>query len=134
MGMSEPWTQPPEVAASRGADDLPPSFRRFPDALRVLMRQRNLSYRQMAYKTHLSAGYLNHLTKGTRPVPADNVVRIIAAALRVGPEHFVEYRYRQVLEVIEGSSALVDTLYGLLLLRAPLSDEMRAVLEQASQD
>ena len=110
------------------------SRERFQAALKGLMEERHLSYRQLAYKTQLSAGYLNHLTKGTRPVPADNVVRIIAAALRIGPEHFVEYRYRQVLEVIEGSSALVDTLYGLLLLRAPLSDEMRAVLEQASQD
>ncbi len=130
MVTRESPTQPPQVVASPGLDDLPPSFERFPDALRLLMRQRNLSYRQMAYKTHLSAGYLNHLTKGTRPVPADAIVRVIAAALRVGPEHFIEYRLRQVLEVIEGSTALVDTLYGILLLRASLSDEMRAVLER----
>ena len=31
------------------------------------MEERHLSYRQLAYKTKLSAGYLNHLTKGTRP-------------------------------------------------------------------
>jgi transcriptional regulator with XRE-family HTH domain len=129
--MADPQEARPQVWGPRLADDLAPSFARFPDALRLLMRERNLSYRQMAYKTHLSAGYLNHLTKGTRPVPADNVVRIIAAALRVGPEHFIEYRLRQVLEVIEGSSALVDALYGILLLRSPVSDEMRAVLEQA---
>ena len=128
--MADPQEEPSEVFGPRLADDLRPSFERFPRALRDLMQERNLSSRQMAYKTHLSAGYLNHLTKGTRPVPADNVIRIIATALRVGPEHFVEFRLRQVLEVVEGSIPLVDTLYGILLLRAPVSDEMRAVLEQ----
>jgi len=131
--MADPQAEPSEAFGPRLTDALRPSFERFPRALRELMQARNLSYRQMAYKTHLSAGYLNHLTKGTRPVPADNVIRIIAQALRVGPEYFVEVRLRQVLEVVEGSSALVDALYGILLLRAPVSDEMRTVLEHNGQ-
>ena len=48
------------------------------------MEERHLSYRQLAYKTKLSAGYLNHLTKGTRPVPADPVIAVIAEALLRG--------------------------------------------------
>jgi len=109
-------------------------FDRFPAALSRLMQQRDLSYRQLAYKTRLSAGYLNHLTKGRRPVPADPVIRTIAAALRVEPEYFIEYRLRQVLDVVESSSRLTDTLYGILLLQAPVSDAMKAALEQPVED
>ena len=74
---------------------------RFAAALKGLMDERRLSYRQLAYKTKLSAGYLNHLTKGTRPVPADAVIAVIAEALRVEPDYFVEYRLRQVADVLD---------------------------------
>ena len=88
---------------------------RFPVALKGLMDERQLSYRQLAYKTKLSAGYLNHLTKGTRPVPADPVIAVIAEALRVEPDFFLEYRLRQVADVLDGAPALADKLYGILL-------------------
>ena len=94
------------------------------------MEERHLSYRQLAYMTRLSAGYLNHLTQGTRPVPTDPVIRTIAAALRVAPDFFVEYRLRQVVGLLEDSSRLTDALYGILLLHAPISDEMKAILEE----
>jgi len=112
----------------------PLSFERFPGALSRLMQQRDLSYRQLAYKTRLSAGYLNHLTKGRRPVPADPVICTIATALHVDPDYFIEYRLRQVLDVLEGSARLTDALYGILLLQAPISDEMRAALEQPARE
>jgi len=103
---------------------------RFPAALKGLMEERHLSYRQLAYMTRLSAGYLNHLTQGTRPVPTDPVIRTIAAALRVAPDFFVEYRLRQVVGLLEDSSRLTDALYGILLLHAPISAEMKAILEE----
>jgi transcriptional regulator with XRE-family HTH domain len=105
-------------------------LQRFPVALKGLMEERHLSYRQLAYKTKLSAGYLNHLTKGTRPVPTDAVIRTIATALHVEPDFFLEYRLRQVVGFLEGSTQLIDALYGILLLRAPVSDEMKAILEK----
>jgi transcriptional regulator with XRE-family HTH domain len=105
-------------------------LQRFPGALRGLMEERHLSYRQLAYKTKLSAGYLNHLTKGTRPVPADPVIRTIAKALRVEPDFFLEYRLRRVVRVLEGHTQLVDTLYCILLQHAPVSDEMKSTLEE----
>jgi transcriptional regulator with XRE-family HTH domain len=77
------------------------SRERFQAGLKNLMKERHLSYRQLAYKTQLSAGYLNHLAKGTRPVPADPVIRIIATALRVEADFFLEYRLRQVAGVLE---------------------------------
>jgi transcriptional regulator with XRE-family HTH domain len=103
---------------------------RFPAALKGLMQERHLSYRQLAYKTQLSAGYLNHLTKGTRPVPADPVIRTIARALRVEPDVFLEYRLRRVVGLLESSTRLTDALYSILLLRAPVSDEMKRMLEK----
>ena len=103
---------------------------RFPIALRGVMDERHLSYRQLAYMTHLSAGYLNHLTKGTRPVPADPIICTIAAALRVEPDFFLEYRLRQVVCVIEDSTQLIDALYGILLQHVPVSEEMKATLEK----
>jgi transcriptional regulator with XRE-family HTH domain len=105
-------------------------LQRFPVALKGRMEERHLSYRQLAYMTHLSAGYLNHLTKGTRAVPGDPVIRTIATALHVAPDFFLEYRLRRVVGLLEGSIQLIDALYSILLLRAPVSDEMKAMLEK----
>jgi transcriptional regulator with XRE-family HTH domain len=108
------------------------SQERFPAALKGLMEERHLSYRQLAYKTKLSAGYLNHLTKGTRPVPANPVMATIATALCVDPDYFLEYRLRQVAEVLDQSSQLADTLYGILLCQAPVSEDIKFLLERSS--
>ena len=94
------------------------------------MKERHLSYRQLAYKTQLSAGYLNHLAKGTRPVPADPVIRVIATALRVEADFFLEYRLRQVAGVLDASVQLIDALYSVLLLHTPVSDDMKTMLER----
>jgi transcriptional regulator with XRE-family HTH domain len=104
------------------------SRERFPDALKSLMLERHLSYRQLAYKTQLSAGYLNHLTKGTRPVPADNVLRVIARALLVEPDFFLEFRLRQVQRVLDRSTPLADKLYAILLRNAPVPDDLGELL------
>jgi transcriptional regulator with XRE-family HTH domain len=102
---------------------------RFPQALKGLMQERRLSYRQLAYKTRLSAGYLNHLTKGTRPVPADPVISNIAIALRVEPDFFLEYRLRQVVNVLDKTAPLADRLYGVLVRRLPVPDDLGPMLE-----
>lgn len=101
---------------------------RFPVALKGLMDERQLSYRQLAYKTKLSAGYLNHLTKGTRPVPADPVITVIAEALHVESDFFLEHRLRQVARVLDGSPALADKLYAILLRNEPVPEDIAEVL------
>ncbi len=103
---------------------------RFPAALKGLMDERQLSYRQLAYKTKLSAGYLNHLTKGTRPVPADAVIAVIAEALRVEADFFLEYRLRQVACVLDQAPALADKLYGILLRDLPVPDDIAEALKR----
>jgi hypothetical protein len=105
----------------------------FPLALKGLMEERHLSYRQLAYKTKLSAGYLNHLTKATRPVPADPVIGVIAEALCVEPDFFVEYRLRQVADVLGDNPALADRLYGILLRNLPVPDDISEQLNVAPQ-
>jgi hypothetical protein len=59
----------------------------------------------------LSAGYLNHLVHGNRPVPSNDVVRTLAEALNVEPEHFREFRLRVITERLEEMPELIDRLY-----------------------
>ena len=40
-----------------------------------LMEETGVTYRALAEQTGLSAGYLNHLVHGNRPVPSDDVVK-----------------------------------------------------------
>ena len=65
------------------------------------MADAGLTYRGLAAKTQLSAGYLNHLVHGNRPVPSMDVVVRLATALGVEPEHFREYRLRVITDRLE---------------------------------
>ena len=90
--------------------------RRFSDdpfgaTLERLMTESGVTYRGLAAKTKLSAGYLNHLVHGNRPVPSNEIVRLLAGALDVEPEHFREYRIRVITERLEEMPALIDRLY-----------------------
>ena len=76
-----------------------------------LMSDTGLTYRGLAGKTGLSAGYLNHLVHGNRPVPSKDVVERLAGALGVEPEHFREYRLRVIADRLEQMPELVDRLY-----------------------
>ncbi len=76
-----------------------------------LMNETGLTYRALAGKTKLSAGYLNHLVHGNRPVPSNDVVHTLAGALGVEPEHFREYRLRVITEKLEALPELIDRLY-----------------------
>jgi transcriptional regulator with XRE-family HTH domain len=76
-----------------------------------LMNETGLTYRALADKTKLSAGYLNHLVHGNRPVPSNEVVQTLAAALGVEPDHFREYRIRAITDKLEAMPELIDRLY-----------------------
>ena len=76
-----------------------------------LMTETGLTYRGLAAKTDLSAGYLNHLVHGNRPVPSKDVVERLAGALGIEPEHFREYRLRVIADRLEQMPDLVDRLY-----------------------
>jgi transcriptional regulator with XRE-family HTH domain len=76
-----------------------------------LMNETGLTYRALADKTKLSAGYLNHLVHGNRPVPSNDVVETLASALGVEADHFREYRVRMITERLEAMPELIDRLY-----------------------
>jgi transcriptional regulator with XRE-family HTH domain len=76
-----------------------------------LMTEKGVTYRQLAASTNLSAGYLNHLVHGNRPVPSNDVVKTLADALDVEPEHFREYRLRVITDRLEQMPDLIDRLY-----------------------
>ena len=76
-----------------------------------LMAATGVTYRALAEKTDLSAGYLNHIVHGNRPVPSNDVLARIAKALGVQPDHFREVRIRVITEKLEKTPALVERLY-----------------------
>ena len=83
----------------------------FGPAVERLMNETGVTYRALAAKTGLSAGYLNHLVHGNRPVPSNDVVRTLSKSLDVDPEHFREYRLRLITDRLEAMPDLVDRLY-----------------------
>ncbi|HEY7794307.1 MAG TPA: helix-turn-helix transcriptional regulator [Gaiellaceae bacterium] len=83
----------------------------FGPTIERLMADTGLTYRALADKTELSAGYLNHIVHGNRPVPSNDVIARLASALGVKPEHFREYRIRVITERLERMPELVDRLY-----------------------
>ncbi len=83
----------------------------FGPTLEQLMNETGVTYRGLAHTADLSAGYLNHIVHGNRPVPADDVIERIAASLGVEPEHFREYRLRRITEKLESMPELIDRLY-----------------------
>ena len=90
----------------------------FGETVQRLMDEQGVTYRQLASRTGLSAGYLNHLVHGNRPVPSNDVVATLAGALDVEPEHFREYRLRMITDRLEAMPAMIDRLYRQLNRRA----------------
>ncbi len=83
----------------------------FGPTIQRLMNERSVTYRALADQTGLSAGYLNHLVHGNRPVPSDDVIAALGKALGVQPEHFREVRIRRIAERLETMPELIDRLY-----------------------
>ena len=75
------------------------------------MSETGLTYRALADKTELSAGYLNHIVHGNRRVPSTEVITRIGKALGVKPDYFREVRVRIIIGKLEETPALVDRLY-----------------------
>jgi transcriptional regulator with XRE-family HTH domain len=86
----------------------------FGPSVERLMEESGVTYRALAAKTDLSAGYLNHLVHGNRPVPSNDVIEKLADALGVDAEHFVEYRLRVITDRLRKTPAQIDRLYNQL--------------------
>ena len=81
------------------------------ETVQRLMAENGHTYRGLADATGLSAGYLNHIVHGNRPVPSNEVVERLAKALGVDAAHFREYRLRVVIDKLESTPELIDRLY-----------------------
>jgi transcriptional regulator with XRE-family HTH domain len=90
---------------------VPAGSQPFGDALGSRMRTKGISYRALAEKTGLSAGYLNHLVHGNRPVPGNPVIQSIAKAVGVKADSFREFRIRKVSDTLAKRPDLVDRVY-----------------------
>jgi transcriptional regulator with XRE-family HTH domain len=135
FGREQPRTRAPTATL---LEALSPGRRRsgesgdesFSRALKQLMRRRGKTFRELAEATDLSAGYLNHLVHGNRPVPAADVVERIAGALGIEPTYFREYRLNRVHEACRsgrGSSIRSSpTLLSRTLTRRRRSSAMNA--------
>src|SRR4026208_1303266 len=102
------------LVGRRGID----SDDQFGPTIERLMAETGTTYRGLAVKADLSAGYLNHIVPGNRPAPSSDVyARLadftagIADSLGVEPEHFREYRIRVITEKLETMPELIDRLY-----------------------
>src|SRR5437588_6304782 len=83
----------------------------FGHAIERLMDEVGVTYRGLAAKSGLSAGYLNHVVHGNRPVPSNDIIKKLGSALGVEPEHFLEYRLRVITDRLERMPELIDRLY-----------------------
>ena len=83
----------------------------FGPTIRRLMAETGVTYRALAEKSGLSAGYLNHIVHGNRRVPSTQVITRIGKALGVKPDYFREVRVRIIIGKLEETPALVDRLY-----------------------
>ena len=99
----------------------------FAAALDGLVAQHGWTYRQLAYLTGLSAGYLAHLRRVDRPAPRYEMIERIAARLRVSPSYFLEYRVRQVARLLSAQPEMLDYVY------ERLSHEQEAHTREAAQ-
>lgn len=78
--------------------------------LNRLLAAKHVTYRELALRTGLSAGALNHYGNGRR-VPEDETIERIAVALEVEPADFYEWRRRRAHEYVDGDGALVEALW-----------------------
>lgn len=76
-----------------------------------LMAEAGITYRGLAERTGLSAGYLNHVVHGNRPVPSNDILAKLAKALGVDAAHFLEFRVRTITDRLERMPDLVNRLY-----------------------
>ena len=83
----------------------------FGPTIERLMVETGTTYRGLADKADLSAGYLNHIVHGNRPVPSNDVIPRLADSLGVEPEHFPDYRIRVITDKLETTAELIDRLY-----------------------
>jgi len=65
-----------------------------------------MSFRDLESRSLVPVGNLHDHVSGKRRPPGDDLLRRIAAGLRVEPEYFREYRERRLVEALRHTPAL----------------------------
>jgi transcriptional regulator with XRE-family HTH domain len=100
--------------ADPGASPAIYSDDRFGKAIELLLESLDISYRELAERTGLSAGYLNHIVHGNRPVPERLLLAQIAEAVGAEPDFFFDYRLVKVVEALNERPDIVNSLFARL--------------------
>jgi transcriptional regulator with XRE-family HTH domain len=74
------------------------------------MLEAGVTFRELSRRTGLAPPTLHRYATGARR-PSDRILELIARALELEPERFLEWRRRRVLERVGESSQLVDALW-----------------------
>lgn len=80
----------------------------FSEAFMELKEELNISLGQLAMKTGLSKSFLSDISNGKVLPPKDEFIEKIAAAFKVKPEYFFEYRLRRFTEYINENRDFLD--------------------------
>jgi hypothetical protein len=83
-----------------GEPALPWTTEAFGPALRAALIARGMSFRDLESRTLVPVGNLHDHVTGKRGVPGDDLMRRIAAGLRVEPDYFREWRERRLVEAL----------------------------------
>jgi transcriptional regulator with XRE-family HTH domain len=97
----------------------PKSHQPMSAALASLLEERGMTQAQLWRAAGVSQGAISRYLSGTRGTRIDSrgarALEKVAAALGVGPEHFLEYRAWRVRQVALDDPALADDLYDLMV-------------------
>ena len=84
--------------------------RLFREQMIELMKQKEISFRMLDYKTGKSGSYLNNIATGKKPTPTIETMELIAKGLSVDPEYFDEYRIAKAQEIVKEDPQLADKI------------------------
>lgn len=86
----------------------------FPEVFAKLAAERGLSQREIARRANVSQSHLSRLVRRAdyRVHPSLTLLRRVALALGIEPEHFREYREQIVLTRVREDAIFRDDLYG----------------------
>ncbi len=93
--------------------------RPFVEELPELLRQRQMSLRQLARDVGVTDSHLSRLLRGIgyRTRPSKDLARRVAVALGLEPDYFPEYREAIVVEAVHTRAGLREELYDRLTKR-----------------
>lgn len=82
----------------------------FPEAVRALLQEKEVSLKELARRAGVTPGYVRQVLRGVRP-PSDELVRRVRDALSVPVGYFPEEREAVVIERVRNDPSFRDEAY-----------------------